>query len=268
MPSSTNPTQLVGLRNNDTSGAFALWLCLVCIGCLIYASPRWSFLSSNDVIWLRVMQSKPLLGLAWDQFTAGSPLDYRPLATLYLRALQALFGDWAPGYYACNLLLHSLNALLVYFVGRTLRLSWRSAAAHALCFLIHPAPVRAVRWVNDVANLLQTQFLLMSLLLAWRFLEMRRWHHYWASLACGAAAVFSKESGIVVLLLPFVLDSCLNGLRPLKRFGRYAPHGLMTLFYLFLYMSIASSPGWRSRPQVFGFGDHIPRNLAYSVGFA
>ena len=198
----------------------------------------------------------------------GSPLDYRPLATVYFLALQGLFGDWAPGYYAFSLLLHAINALLVFLVARIFRLSWQAAAFAALLFVIHPAPVRAVRWVNDAANLLQTLFLMSSLLLAWRFLETEVRRFYWLSLACAAAAVFSKESGIVALVLPFVLDLCLRGLRPLKRFARYAPHGLVAALYLYLYVSIAHSPGWRSRPEVFGLGSHVPRNLAYSVGFA
>jgi hypothetical protein len=244
------------------------WFCLLLFGGFVYCSPRWFFLSSNDVIWLRILQSKPPLTLAWEQFAVGSPLDYRPLATLYFLALQGLFGDWAPGYYAFGLLLHTFNALLVFFVARVFRLSWQAAAFAALLFLIHPAPVRAVRWVNDAANLLQTLFLLSSLLLAMHFLVTEGRRLYWLSLLCAAAAVFSKESGIVALVLPFVLDLCLRGLRPLQRLARYAPHGLVAAFYLYLYVSIAHSPGWRSHPEVIGLGSHVPRNLAYSVGFA
>jgi hypothetical protein len=268
MPLSKNSAQIIGLSPDRRGAIVAGWLCLLLIGGTVYASHRWLFLSSNDVIWLRIMQSKPPLTLAWEQFVVGSPLDYRPLATLYFMALQALFGDWAPGYYAFSLLLHTLNALLVYFVARTFRLSWPAAAIAALLFLVHPAPVRAVRWVNDAANLLQTFFLLLSLLLAWRFLAKGWKRSYWLSLACGAAAVFSKESGLVALVLPFVLDLCLRGLRPLKRYACYAPHGLVAAFYLYLYMSVAHSPGWRSHPEVLGLGGHVPRNLAYSLGFA
>jgi hypothetical protein len=265
--SKTSP-QFAGLFPDRRLIVVAGWLCLLLIGGTVYASHRWFFLSSNDVIWLRIMQSKPPLTLAWEQFAVGSPLDYRPLATLYFMALQALFGDWAPGYYAFSLLLHTFNALLVFFVARTFRLSWPPAAIAALFFLVHPAPVRAVRWVNDAANVLQTFFLLLSLLLAWRSLVTGGRRSYWLSLACGAAAVFSKESGLVALVLPCVLDFCLQGLRPFKRFVRYAPHCLIAALYLYLYMSIAHSPGWRSRPEVFGIGSHVPRNLAYSVGFA
>jgi len=268
MPLSKNSSQLVGLFPDRRVAVAAGWSCLLLIGGAVYASHRWFFLSSNDVIWLRIMQSKPPLTLAWEQFAVGSPLDYRPLATLYFLALQALFGDWAPGYYAFSLLLHMFNALLIFFVARTFRLSWPPAAIAALFFLIHPAPVRAVRWVNDAANLLQTFFLLLSLLLAWRSLVTGGRRSYWLSLACGAAAVFSKESGLVALVLPCVLDFSLGGLRPLKRFARYAPHCLVVAFYLYLYLSIAHSPGWRSHPEVFGIGSHVPRNLAYSVGFA
>jgi hypothetical protein len=267
MPSKDS-ARFIGLQVNDRFVAVAVWLCLLLVGSIVYASPRWFFLSSNDVIWLRVMQSKPPLVLAWEQFAVGSPLDYRPLATLYFLALQVLFGDWAPGYYAFSLLLHTFNALLVFLVARTFRLSWQAAAIAALFFLVHPAPVRSVRWVNDAANLLQTLFLLLSLLLAWRFLVAGDSRSYWFSLASAAAAAFSKESGIVALVLPAVLDFCLRGLRPLKRFARYAPHGLIAALYLCLYVSIAHSPGWRSHPEVFGIGSHVPRNLAYSVGFA
>jgi len=268
MPLSKNSAPFIGPFPDRTVTVVAGWLCLLLIGGAVYASHRWFFLSSNDVIWLRIMQSKPPLTLAWEQFAVGSPLDYRPLATLYFMALQAMFGDWAPGYYAFSLLLHTFNALLVFLVARTFRISWQFAALAALFFLIHPAPVRAVRWVNDAANLLQSFFLLLSLLLAWRSLVTGGRRCHWLSLACGAAAVFSKESGLVALVLPCVLDFCLRGLRPLKRFARYAPHCLIAAFYLYLYMSIAHSPGWRSHPEVFGIGSHVPRNLAYSVGFA
>ena len=268
MPLSKNSAPFIGPFPDRRVTIVAGWLCLLLIGGTVYASHRWFFLSSNDVIWLRIMQSKPPLTLAWEQFAVGSPLDYRPLATLYFMVLQALFGDWAPGYYAFSLLLHTFNALLVFFVARTFRLSWPFAALAALFFLIHPAPVRAVRWVNDAANLLQTLFLLLSLLLAWRFLVTGGKRSYWLSLACGTVAVFSKESGLVALVLPCVLDFCLRGFRPLKRFVRYAPHCLIAALYLYLYMSIAHSPGWRSHPEVFGVGSHVPGNLAYSVGFA
>jgi hypothetical protein len=267
MPSKDS-ARFIGLQADDRFVAVAVWLSLLLVGSIVYVSPRWFFLSSNDVIWLRIMQSKPPLALAWEQFVVGSPLDYRPLTTVYFLALQGLFGDWAPGYYAFSLLLHTFNALLVFFVARAFRLSWQLGAIAAFFFLVHPAPARAVRWVNDAANLLQTCFLLLSLLLTWRFLVTGGRRAYWFSLTCATAAVFSKESGIVALMLPAVLDFCLRGLRPLKRFARYAPHGLIAAFYLYLYISIAHSPGWRSRPDVFGIGTHVPRNLVYSIGFA
>src|SRR6185503_19914941 len=75
-------------------------------------------------------------------------------------------------------------------------------------------------------------------------------------------------SGIVALALPCVLDVCLQGFRPLKRFSHYVPHCVLAGLYLYLYLSIAHSPGWRSHPEVFGIVSHVPRNLAYSVGFA
>jgi len=100
MPLSENSAPFIGpFPDRRVATVAGGWLCLLLIGGTVYVSNRWFFLSSNDVIWLRIMQSKPPLTLAWERFAVGAPLDYRPLATLYFMVLQALFGDWAPGYY-------------------------------------------------------------------------------------------------------------------------------------------------------------------------
>lgn len=265
MPSKDS-ARFIGLQADDRFVAFAVWLCLLLVGSIVYASPRWFFLSSDDVIWIRVVQAKPLPALAWEQLTVGSPWDYRPLKTFYFLGLQALFGDWAPGYYGSSLVLHTANALLVFLLARAFQLSWLPAALASFFFLVHPAPFRTVRWVIDCASLLQTHFLLWSLLLTLRFLETGRVRYHWVSLACATAAAYSKESGIVALVLPPFLDLCLRGTTPLKRFGLYVPYSLALVLYVPL--ALGFSPGWRSHPEVFGLGSHIPRNLAYSLGFA
>src|SRR5688572_29643092 len=94
-PYRKNFERFMKLHVDSKIAVMAGWFCLLLIGGFVYCSPRWFFLSSNDVIWLRIMQSKPPLALAWEQFVVGSPLDYRPLATVYFLALQGLFGDWA-----------------------------------------------------------------------------------------------------------------------------------------------------------------------------
>ncbi|MCI0624596.1 MAG: hypothetical protein L0387_23610 [Acidobacteria bacterium] len=254
------------LHSTSRTGVIAGWSLLLIAGSVVYASPRWFFLTSDDVIWIRAVQSKPLPALVWEQFTAGSPWDYRPLKTFYFLWLQAMFGDWAPGYYASSLVLHTANALLVFFLARAFQVSWMPAALASFFFLVHPAPFRAVRWVIDCASLLQTHFLLWSLLLALRFLETERFRYHWASLACAGAAAYSKESGAVALVLPALLDFFQGGPMPLKRLGRYLPHALVLAIYV--HLSLGFSPGWRSHPEVIGIGSHIPRNLAYSVGFA
>src|SRR5688500_7403842 len=92
------------------------FLALVVLAATLYVSPRWQFFHSVDLTWIRALQTKPLLPVLWEQFSRGSPSEYRPLTSVYLLGLNLFFDDWAPGYYAANLLLHICSTALVYAV--------------------------------------------------------------------------------------------------------------------------------------------------------
>jgi hypothetical protein len=240
------------------------FLLVVILASVIYMSPRWQFFRSDDLTWIRSLQSRAPLPLIWDQFSHGSPQEYRPLTSLYLLVLSWIFDDWAPGFYAVNLLLHAANAVLVYRVARQLTLSHLAASAACLLFLVHPAPFRTILWINDSATLLQTHFALWAVSLSFSYLAAERLAPLAGSLLAALAAMFSKESGVIaVLLIPFI-------------HALFRPHPLaLRVAYLFplvavvgyLALSLRFNPGWREYPEVYRWGAHVLPNLFYSIGF-
>lgn len=90
--------------------------------------------------------------------------NFAPLVTLSFLVDHTLWGEWAGGYHLTNLLLHAVNAVLVY------ALLWRLSGCRftsffgAVLFAVHPVQVESVAWVSSRKGLLSAGFILASLL--------------------------------------------------------------------------------------------------------
>lgn len=266
-----NSSLLVLIRSSKTWQNFAGFLALLLLALLVYSSQRWRFFRSDDLPWIRAVQSQSFYTLAWDQFLRGSPQEYRPLTSVHLWLLHRFFGDWATGFYLVNLLLHAGSAALVYALASRFGISKIPAAFAATLFLVHPAPYQAILWVNDAATLLQTHFTLWALLLVMRHFEPRsevswdRFNSFALSIVAVACAMFAKESGVTACLLPALLDGFLRLELPRSRLRRYVVH--LGLLCLYLPLSLSFTPGWREHSEAYRMGLHLFPNLAYGLGF-
>src|SRR5207249_9684110 len=101
---------------------------------------------------------------------------YQPLSWVTLAIDYLLWGLNPLGYHLTNLIIHTANAIFVYFISRQListalsiandKESWRlslSAAFAALLFAIHPLRVESVAWATVRRVVLFWCFLLSRL---------------------------------------------------------------------------------------------------------
>jgi protein O-mannosyl-transferase len=144
--------------------------------------------------------------LSSDYWAPGGAVgEYRPLATLSYMLNWAVLGnaDRPLGYHVVNLLLHWLNALLVYALGlRVLRLAAVTAFFVALLFVTHPVATEAVTNIVGRADELSAASVLGCLLLYAAAREATARRRTALLVALGATAFLgfvSKESAVVVV---------------------------------------------------------------------
>jgi tetratricopeptide (TPR) repeat protein len=155
---------------------------------------------------------------------------YIPVSWMTLGLDYEIWGMDARGYHLTNLLLHCVNAVLIYFIARRMlrlaapslvadddppRLDWAAGVA-ALFFAIHPLRVESVAWVTERRDVLSGCFFWAATLTYLRYADDaergRRW--YWITLALYVFAMLSKATSIT---LPAIL--LLLNVYPLKRLG-------------------------------------------------
>jgi tetratricopeptide (TPR) repeat protein len=128
---------------------------------------------------------------------------YYPLTLTSFWVQRRLWGLDPMPYHLVNIGLHAINALLVFLVLRRLRI--RGALLAALIWLVHPVNVESVAWVTELKNT-QSGLLFFGAILCFLQFEaqgQRRW--YALALLCGAAAMLSKPSTVI---LPLTLLLC------------------------------------------------------------
>ena len=160
-------------------------------------------------------------GLHWDTikwaFSSFDEANWHPLTWLSHALDCEFFGQNPAGHHYVNVLLHALNAALLFLVlwratGATAR-SWMVAALFAL----HPINVESVAWVAERKTVLSMLFFLLALG-AYRWYSRRRTiGRYAAVAALFACGLMAKP---MVITFPFLL--LLWDYWPLERDQRFA----------------------------------------------
>jgi tetratricopeptide (TPR) repeat protein len=97
-------------------------------------------------------------------FTSFACVNWHPLTWLSLQLDAQLWGaEEARAFHRTNVLLHTANTVLLFWVFcRMTGLVWRSAAVAAL-FALHPLHVESVAWVTERKDVLSTLFWMLTL---------------------------------------------------------------------------------------------------------
>jgi protein O-mannosyl-transferase len=114
--------------------------------------------------------------LSWEgiQWAFGNPLHtlWTPLTALSHTVVWQLCGLNPWGHHLANVLLHALNAALVFLLfQRMTGAGWRSLWVAAL-FAVHPLRVEAVVWVTERREVLSSFFGLLALMAYARYVEV------------------------------------------------------------------------------------------------
>ena len=145
-------------------------------------------------------------GLSWTTvqwaMTARDAANWHPVTWISHALDVQLFGVTPSGPHDVNVLLHIVNALLLFWVLRRatgyVGRSWMVAALFAL----HPLNVESVAWIAERKNLLSVLFFLLALDAYRRYVEKRRPARYAVVAIFFALALMSKPTAIT---FPFVL---------------------------------------------------------------
>ena len=154
---------------------------------------RGGFIWDDDLY----VTNNPLLtapdGLRRIWFSMDSLSQYFPLTYTVFRIEHSLWGLNPAGYHCVNILLHAINALLVWLLLKRLGVpgAWLAAALFAL----HPVQVESVAWITELKSVLSLFFILLTLGCWIEFVgEGSRRFWYGLALVFYALALFSKTT--------------------------------------------------------------------------
>lgn len=198
-----------------------------------------------------------------DIFKQPVSLNYHPITMLTMRwnnneCKSCVHGISARPFITWNIILHLLNAVLVFFLCfRLSKSNWFVGAFSAAVFALHPMHVESVAWVSERKDVLYVFFFLAGLLAYDRYLdgkysEAGKTDIKWLGIALTAfiLACLSKAMAVVFPLVLILMDFWRNpGEKPLnslkqafqvKKLMEYAPFFAVALFFGLMAMSVQS----------------------------
>jgi Tfp pilus assembly protein PilF len=200
---------------------------IICLGlALITLSTFWQvqyhdFINLDDQLYVykndRVLGGLTLENILWafNNMDAGF---WHPLTWLSHMLDATLYGLNPKGHHMNSLLLHTLNALLLFILLRRMTgAMWRSALVSAL-FALHPLHVESVAWVAERKDVLSSLFWMLTLLAYVHWVKKRKTRTYLLTFVLFLLGLMAKP---MLVTLPFVM--LLLDYWPLKRFRWQRP---------------------------------------------
>ncbi len=149
---------------------------------------------------IALMNDPERLWKTW--FEPGSLANYFPITATVQWVEWILWRYDTLGYHLVNIVLHIVNALLIWrlLAALGLQLAWIGG----LIFAIHPTAVESVAWICELKNTLSLTPLLMTMLTWVAYQERPNRGRYYLALAWFFLALLCKTTGVmfpVVILL-------------------------------------------------------------------
>lgn len=221
-------------------------IALVVTGLIVYFQSLFNGFVWDDVG--QVVENQTLRSLSnIPQFFLGSTFNpggadvlsgiyYKPMMPIFFALLSAIFGQQAFYFHLLQVILHSINAVLVFFL---LRAFFRETIAFflSILFLVHPANVEAVVYVSALQDVLFFFFGMCALhLLRGKPVKI---HHFLFISTLFLLSLLSKETGFLFIAIAFAYVFLFQK----KHVGRLLVGAfLVCITYLFLRVEVANIP--------------------------
>lgn len=180
--------------SSDPPHRRGLLIALVVAAAIVAAVPslRSQFVGGDDLRLLleHPLVSQPSLANAGRLLTSAHHDLYQPLPILVYMAEYWAYGEQPLGYHIDRLLVHALNAFLVWLLVWTLSRRTGLSAAAGVAFAVHPLAIEAFAYVGKLTIPLSTTFVLLAMI-AWL-----RWRD-----GCGARWLMVSLLGVIATLL-------------------------------------------------------------------
>lgn len=157
-------------------------------------------------------------GLSWSNlrwaFTTTNTVDWYPLTWISHMADVQVFGLRPAGHHLVNILLHTLNVVLLFLLLRAATGSLLRSAIIATLFAVFPLNVEAVAWIAERKSLLCAPFFLLALFAYGWYVQRPGVGRYLSVAGLFALGLMAKPT---IVTLPAVL--LLIDYWPLERLG-------------------------------------------------
>jgi hypothetical protein len=165
--------------------------------------------------------------------------NFAPLTLSSYLIEHTLWGLWPGGYHLTNLLLHTVNTVLVFvLIGRLTNnrfIGWTTAAL----FAVHPVHIESVAWIASRKGLLSGSFILAALIYRLKPKPTERDQAFF--LLFLVLALLSKAIAIVVPVIVLTYDLAIRREKPAEAIVRQLIPGFLCFCLLSITMSAQST---------------------------
>lgn len=171
---------------------------IILIGLIVYCNSLFNGFVIDDITYIvnySVIHSFNLLSLVGKNlFNFDS--QYRPIPAIYFAFLYSIFNTNAFYYHAIQLIVHIINAILIFLFFRRF-FNKHISFLTALVFLVHPIQVESVSYIASSDNPIFFLFGMSALLLSMK--NKITWRRFSAIFSLLLLSLLTKETGILFI---------------------------------------------------------------------
>lgn len=227
---------------------FAAFLAIITF--LIYSNTLGSgFVLLDDTA--KIQENQLIRGFSLSNISAMFSLKtfvfhtYFPVTLLSYALDYTLWGGLKPhGFHFTNLLLHTINVLLLFFFTKRFTGKNNAAFIAALLLAAHPMNVESVAWLSERSNLMYSMFFIASMIFYLKHTENRRKINYTVfTYFFFLLSLLSKSSAVILPLVFILIDYFQQGKFSLKIIFSKIPYLALSLVFGLIAIYATTSTG-------------------------